>query len=675
MSCYNGENKLEWETTVKDLNDAHINLYPRILEKGINQEWKRVHKDFPLMEDVKIEELEPVKKAMEFLSNEKDNIDGEKATGQEKGALEVEALTRKFIDIIIKRVEIYSKYKTCVEVLTKLRTNEFNNTALLWKIQHKRAKDVAKKSLEESLMGRQTKYEEDKAKAENVLTEYKELSESLAALEELPFNEKFNKNMYINYWQLIKSYDIRAMKIDDFFQEQENLWGDLLMYLDRSEDSGDTSVQGGPSPKQNPEDNKMKRFQSKLQMFKSICSEKLDGEESLEELQTHNRQILDVQRELKEIMYNPDAKASSSDVAWINAQKDLTRELSKKISEKKEQITTENESRKTEIAANMRSMETIKFLPLHDETDWIPWKKNQKFLNTHPSDYKKAAQLHNTLRNPMDKEMLATIYDYKKCMQILNEKYNHPEKLVPALKNKLENLNMVYNDEDILSTLRTILNVYEQLKEIGAKESFDGSVVQSMIKKMPTRKIEFERFKLMCKQMENIKLGDYTFDEDALLDTQGDDEMSIDLVDNSQEQRRMFLQFIHQEAKILEYTKYSKSSKDPKKECKKCNQRFCKCRKSVDARIHTVVENQCPVCHSKEAHLNKHNKPTKSLARCEKFRGLKPEERKNIALQNRVCFLCLCPGHSVKECRLTNKCYNCDEKHHNLICLKQKKKD
>ena len=172
MSCYNGVNKLEWETTVKDLNDAHINLYPRILEKGINQEWKRVHKDFPLMEDVKIEELEPVKKAMEFLSNEKDNIDGEKATGQEKGALEVEALTRKFIDIIIKRVEIYSKYKTCVEVLTKVRTNEFNNTVLLWKIQHKRAKDVARKSIEESLMGRQTKYEEDKAKAENVLTEY-----------------------------------------------------------------------------------------------------------------------------------------------------------------------------------------------------------------------------------------------------------------------------------------------------------------------------------------------------------------------------------------------------------------------------------------------------------------------------------------------------------------------
>ena len=675
MTCYSGENKLEWETTVKDLNDLSINLYPRILEKGINQEWKKVHKDFPLMEDVKIEELEPVKKAIEFLSNEKDNIDGDKATGLEKGALEVEALTRKFMNVMMKRVTVYSKYGACLELLTKLRTNEFNNVALGWKIKHKRAKDVAKKSLEESLMERQNKFEEDKAKVQNALSEYKKLSESLAALEELPFNEKFNKNIYINYWQMIKNYEVKAMKIDDYLQEQESFWADLLMYLDKAEDKGDISVQSQPSPPRNPEENKLKKFQSKLQMFKSICTERLDGEESMEELQTHNRQILDVQRELKEMMYNPEVKASKEDVAWINAQKDLTRELSRKISEKKEQTITENENRKTEIAANMRSMETIKFLPLHDETDWIPWKKNQKFLNTHPSDYKKAAQLHNTLRNPMDKEMLATIYDYKKCMQILNEKYNHPEKLVPALKIKLEKLNIVYNDEDILSNLRTILNVYEQLKEIGAKESFDGSVVQSMIKKMPTRRIEFERFKLMCKQMENIKDGDYTFDEDALMNIQGgEDEMAIDLVDNSQEQRRKFLQFIHQEAKILEYTKYSKGSNDFKKVCKKCNQRVCKCRKSADASIYTIVEDQCPVCHSKEPHLNKQNKPTKSLARCDKFRALKPEERKNVAFQNKVCFLCLCPGHSVKECRLNNKCFNCDEKHHHLICLKQKKK-
>ena len=69
---------------------------------------------------------------------------------------------------------------------------------------------------------------------------------------------------------------------------------------------------------------------------------------------------------------------------------------------------------------------------------------------------------------------------------------------------------------------------------------------------------DFEKFKIRRRELEEIQTNhNLTFDDDGFSVTSGakKDPLDIDLVDNSPEHRRLFLQFIREEAKLLEYTK------------------------------------------------------------------------------------------------------------------------
>ncbi|XP_066152184.1 uncharacterized protein [Euwallacea fornicatus] len=63
----------------------------------------------------------------------------------------------------------------------------------------------------------------------------------------------------------------------------------------------------------------------------------------------------------------------------------------------------------------------------------------------------------------------------------------------------------------------------------------------------------------------------------------------------------------------------------------------------------------CGVCKAKH-----------SLAKCPSFLAMSPNERFGKVKQLKVCFNCLKPGHSVKDCRLRN-CSKCQAKHHTLL--------
>ncbi|XP_066157588.1 uncharacterized protein [Euwallacea fornicatus] len=63
----------------------------------------------------------------------------------------------------------------------------------------------------------------------------------------------------------------------------------------------------------------------------------------------------------------------------------------------------------------------------------------------------------------------------------------------------------------------------------------------------------------------------------------------------------------------------------------------------------------CGVCKAKH-----------SLVKCPSFLAMSPNERFGKVKQLKVCFNCLKPGHSVKDCRLRN-CSKCPAKHHTLL--------
>ena len=55
---------------------------------------------------------------------------------------------------------------------------------------------------------------------------------------------------------------------------------------------------------------------------------------------------------------------------------------------------------------------------------------------------------------------------------------------------------------------------------------------------------------------------------------------------------------------------------------------------------------------------------------CDKFKKLSIEERRALVSQKRLCFNCLLPGHSSKQC-FSSGCKECNKKHSSLLHTRQ----
>ena len=577
-SCYNGDKKDEWTQTVEALNNLHDVIYPSVLEKGTRGEWKKVLQDFPDVPGVDATELDPGYKAFEFVIKHRDKINPEKANRQEKSALDVVQTTKKYMDICVNRVKIHGLYSTLINELTELTTKEHNSSVVLLKLKKQKTKE---EGLDDEIMKRFTDFEESKSKVMETLKLFKNASSCLAAEEGLIFNRKFNRNSYINYWKFEEEYRIHGATLEVYFQDQEMLWTDALSSLVEKPAKPKENTMGleammkmlmdnETNDLENQKKKEVEKINRKLKAFQEMVMEAKDSAEDacLEELQSMVGDIKNAQRELKEAQFNPDINFHPDNILYINGKSSLIKELNHRIEALKKMKEDEAALRKNEMSANLMSLESIKLMPLNGAEDFIAWKKNQLKLNSHTDPYKKAAALLSTVKNEEDRTMLINIDDFTKMLQLLNEKYNHQEKLVPALKNKLEGLPKAETNDQMLSNHRTTLNIYEQLCAMGCKETFDGTVVYNLQQKMTTdAKKEFERYKIYHKEMEDlrqVKLRRQQDPEYSFNMTDNISEPSMDMttnpqdlkvVDKSPEVRRLFLLFIKEESKLLEFTK------------------------------------------------------------------------------------------------------------------------
>ena len=680
--CYKGEKKQEWLDAVAALNNLHSTVYPKVIEQNLGGGWKRVHPDFPLLKGLNPNELDPGHMAFGFVEREKMLIYPEKADRDEKSALEVIQSTEKFMKIMVARVKVHGVFETIMSESIEVSAKEFNSSVLLMKVKTKKCSGPEKEDLEDKIIARASDFEESKSKLKASIQLFKDASRCLAEEEGVGFNEKFNKNEYLNYYVFEKKFVISNRKYEEYFQEQEALWSDLLSSL--GDDSMTTSTpiktrSEGPTQKDLEAErnkNEINKLNKKIKLFQAMCeeTEKDLNEATLEELQGNLRDIKKLHQELREAMYEENFEITQRVKDYITSKKSLLRKIAERITEIQDKRARDAETRRNEISANIRTMEAVKLIPLTGPEDFIAWKKNQKFLNTHTDPYKKAAALLGTLRNPQDKKMCDCIYDFDKLISILNDKYDHQEKLIPTLKNKLEKLPKALNDEMMLENHRTSLNVYEQLKELGAKSCFDGTVIYNLTQKFTMQaKKDFERFKVMQKRLENVTINDQTFDEDGYgVNTAESKKKPLDLeiIDNSPDHRKYFLHFIREEAKLLEYTKEEGI-------CGKCRKAkaACVCNKSQKPKVQLynvdATEN-CPLC-QKYLHKNRRGLPTRSVSRCPKFQDMSLKERSNYILKSGSCFMCLTPGHSAEDCWAKGDCYNCRKsRHHRLICPEER---
>ncbi|XP_046971162.1 uncharacterized protein LOC124538197 [Vanessa cardui] len=56
-----------------------------------------------------------------------------------------------------------------------------------------------------------------------------------------------------------------------------------------------------------------------------------------------------------------------------------------------------------------------------------------------------------------------------------------------------------------------------------------------------------------------------------------------------------------------------------------------------------------------------------NLFACKKFGSKQPKERQDFVQSKGLCFNCLAPNHSVKNCRLSKSCQKCGRRHHTLL--------
>ena len=675
-TCYKGESHQKWSDAVSKINDSYLNLFPKILEKGSQQSYNKANPNYPKVEGYDKNKVTACIEAYGFIYSEikNKNTDLEKANNLEKKALEIFDATRDLLKIIELRDKVTKIYEKIKDEFEEIQAFEYNTEVQRIILQYHGSDKKSKDELKNKFLHRFDSYQRVRANIDKTLKLFKDSSKILATKEGLPFDENFNQNLYLNYLQFVKNFEIDEKCIKDYFRDQEKEW---MHSLKNITPQGSNEGLEPPEQKRQGFAEKQTKFKHKFEMFKDACKDAESGinSASLEELQANYKEITDVQRELKEMCYDAEIEVSDDWKKYIKEAKQLPKEITKKIASIQAKKAMESERRKQEIQSNIRSMESIKLLHLNGAEDFIAWKKSQLNLNTHTDPFKKAAALLATLKNPEDIQMCKGIYDCNILMKKLDSKYNHQDKIMSALRNKLERLPFANSNQTLLKNIRLILNVFQQFVDIGATSNFDSTLIITIKKKFnETTKLKYEEFVKAHKNISRFK----EFDEYGNIVTTDSSETTsynnLKIANDSNEIRKLFLAFIRDQEDAIEKAGITQETHTSEgKKCPKCKQntKYCKCEKpKIKAGLYPLeVANACICCGSKEPHKTNYGKVTSSLGRCPKFQKMTLESKREYANKNKACYVCLVPGHNKNECRIQSDCHKCKKgRHHISLC-------
>ena len=124
-----------------------------------------------------------------------------------------------------ERQRVKDLYNKVIPAIENLKTKEYNNSVLVMKVKYHRATGDSKLELEENLLERSQAFEDFLGKLYEALEDFKKGSKEMAQLEQVPFNEKFNKYQYINYIQFVKQSTIKNKSINGYLDEATSMLG------------------------------------------------------------------------------------------------------------------------------------------------------------------------------------------------------------------------------------------------------------------------------------------------------------------------------------------------------------------------------------------------------------------------------------------------------------------
>ena len=716
---YTGEDPLSFEANIGKLKDAFANLLPEILQKGRQGEFTTLKESFPciraanqtnpnILTQAKIQDEETLNRlstaneAYEFLHTcfQGNMINKDHANRDEQDAFVTYDLLHSQILVIRQALKTTERSKQCNAAIANVTAAQFSS-----RMPYNLSKFRSTKELiyQENVQLAYQRFEEAKDTYFGAMNAFSVESRNLAAIRSKLYDINYPKHAFLNdiIWKntmRLRDPANDLCSIDEYFAKQELMWRDALQDLARISDPPPqrphSAVGLSPArPSQNRAQEEMRKFTANRVALGRLLEETSQemGKMGLEELKLSLSEIKSTNKALQDKSMDLVLQLDDSETAVFAQSRTLMRTLAVKIESKIRDEKDSDEKRKQEASANLRALGAVSLPNLTGFSDYLPWKKAQEKLNTHVDDFKKAAVLLKTLKNPDDIKRCQGIYDYEELMANLATKYAHQQELIPALINKMRALKEPNTDEEMQRNIDVIQNVYSQLKSISniAISRFDGGVVEDMVLKLtPFYQTMYQQFLRRTKD-KDAQFQGVRFDEDgsevetvisgAALEA---DRAPVDISVASNIKRNKFLAFLkeaEEDLAIMAARKKNLSTSGGSKlqKCSKCKTKPCKCKKPPRSGAYAVQvtdnEKVCPVCPTVKPHLSRNRKPTKCLAACKMFREKPLNERRDIVKQTKACHVCLCQGHFGKDCKREYSCNNCKKKHHILLCTNKEK--
>ena len=235
ISCYKGAHQESWNSATSDLIYFIQEILPKATVIG-HFNGIMVHPDFPAFQHNSAGEqvfeykriADQTNNALDLFSSELSRIVPAEANEREAFVLSKLNSIKKLLCILTKRIDVYGKFLTTFTDSRNLGAVAFSGDTALAILLHRGTKDPSLKgNVVEKILSQYQEFSLLKNKWKSSAAIFEQASSKLATLENLVYNEHFNKNSFLNYHKY-------KNEISGFLSFQNAHWGEMISYLNAS---------------------------------------------------------------------------------------------------------------------------------------------------------------------------------------------------------------------------------------------------------------------------------------------------------------------------------------------------------------------------------------------------------------------------------------------------------
>lgn len=680
--AYNGSEDTKFNAALHTLNGFYISDLEKLLVKNQSGRFYKVNPLFPRLHSTAklitysetqedkdlIEKIKNVLLDAEFIIGELPNVTRDKCTREQESGIVCAETLKEFSSVLKQRMETVISFDACKNALLEVWHHGVSTDLMLVTLEGETEMSENKKSIKEE-------YRIFSDSSKKFMKTYQDF---IAACEALLQVEKPTSNLCF----LSKKAFDAAVQLEykkspmEIYDSKCKLWRMViaknagLLDSDVPRDINESSSRRQDSSKY---EKKKRLF---LNTIERVMTKDVLGTLTEETCKIHITEISRKKNSIEDYMCE-DQNTNEEDLEEICLKFE---ECITALTERLQKLKEGQEQQRLEKQQNAKALPTIKLMKLKGSDNYLDWLENQKCLNTHIDDYKRGAVLKETIIDQELQRRLDGIVDINEIMSIIQDKYARLSMLIPAMLNELRNTSNARTNEECLTFIGKIRNIFSKIKRLGsgALSRIDGSLIQDLLAKFPHGFQEkYEEFILDHEGDEMDDSASSICDNTEYFEVIKD-MTTLQVNEESERMRRMFMRFLRRQENVQ--LNINVRGVPFKQKSEKKNERFGRFQKvktfSTSAREEQAPKgsSNCPMHGCNMKHINKKGFTTDALSACPDFRNLDVPNRKRIIAKKGHCVMCLRPNCTPKTCRIKGTCYNCSERHHVFLCLKENKR-